>query len=105
MKRRPTRRTRRIKPADAPSEAVERIAPRRELQLHDGDVVIVREIVGTQGARYRLRIHPEAHRDLVFSSFAQAAVEGELLATRLVTRLMLVEDDVPSLLSDQRQHG
>lgn len=81
-----------------------RIAPRRELELHDGDVVILCEIGRNQAARYRLRIHPEAHQDLVFSSFTQAAVEGELLAGRLGAWLMLLEDDVPSLLADRRRH-
>ena len=101
----------RVAPIDAAADVVERIVPRRYWQLEDGDVVIVRELVPRVNPapitspvqwRYTLRVHPEPAWHQRFSSFATAASEGEQLASERGARLMLVEDDLPTLLANYR---
>lgn len=97
-------------PADAPAEAVERIAPRR-LQLETGDVVFSRELLprvnphpASQELQWRFRVCVEGQpgSSQFFTGFAAAGAHAEDLANRLRARLMFVEDDFPSLLADHR---
>ena len=101
---------RRIPPSRAPAEAVERIVPRGQLTLEDGDVVIIRELLPrlTRGLlrpqwRYRVVVYPEIAGAPTFTSFAAAAGHGETQATERGARLMFVEDHIPSLLANYRR--
>jgi hypothetical protein len=96
------------RPLDDPAEAVERIVPRRQLLLEDGDVLITREAGGLrEGSRvvYQLRIRGSgAIADQRFASFEHAAAQGEELATRPRVRLFYFESEQepPFLLKDVR---
>jgi hypothetical protein len=101
----------RIAPADAPGDAVERVAPRRAVLLRAGDVVVARErvpILQRRGAprdplwRYRVFIHPHQHEGLVFSSFQHAASEGEQMASAEQSQLLYLEEGVVTLLAASR---
>jgi hypothetical protein len=101
----------RIRPADAASEAVERVGPRK-LSLEPGDAVIVRERVPrlTQSGasepplwRYRVLFYKETRDGQVFNSFQHAASAAAQMASSHARRLMYVEDDVPSLLANHRR--
>jgi hypothetical protein len=103
---------RRIPPAEAASEIVERVAPRRHIQIEPDDVVIVRERLPRVNPRlppevplwrFRLGLSGSAGPSSTFTSFAHAASAGEQLATERRTRLMYIEDDVPALLADYRR--
>ena len=97
-----------LPPTADPAEAVERIVPRRQLLLEDGDVLIVREAGGfREGSRvvYQLRIRGMgAIPDQRFTSFEHAAARGEELATKAKVRLFYFESqqDPPHLLHDSR---
>jgi hypothetical protein len=105
---------RRIPPTDAPAEAIERITPRKIQQLTAGDVVITREQIPRVNTRplsqktqwrYRVSIHTDPWGESqVFSGFVHAAAAAEQLGAALRTRVMYVEDDVPSLLADYSPH-
>ena len=90
-----------------PSETLERLIPRRQLKMQDGDVLITREPGGLQAesrAIYQLHIHgtgPLADR---FASFEHAAARGDELATTQRVRLFYVEHrkEGPFLLKDAR---
>ena len=101
----------RLAPHDAPAEAVERIAGRRALLIARGDVVVSREPLPkvnprplTQHPQWRFRVCIQGvpRSSQFFTSFTHAASHGEELATAKHTRLVLVEDDIPSLLADYR---
>ena len=104
---------RRIPPAEATSEAVERILPKRQLQIEAGDVVITREPVprvnplSTLTSRpwqYRLAIYPEAPEGYrIFTAFQHAALAAEQIATEKHARIIYVEEGVPSLLTNYRK--
>jgi hypothetical protein len=95
-------------PLADPAEAVERIVPRRQLLLEDGDLLIMREPGGLrEGSRvvYQLRIRGlGAIPDQRFASFEHAAARGEELATKARVRLFYFESeqDPPHLLKDAR---
>ena len=95
-------------PLADPAEAVERIVPRRQLLLEDGDVLMMREAGGLrEGSRvvYQLRIRGlRAIPDQRFASFEHAAARGEELATKARVRLFYFESeqDPPHLLKDAR---
>ena len=102
----------RIPAAQAPAEAVERIVPRRQLRLEQGDVVIIRErlprLIRISGQtpkwRFRVYVHPmPTHGAPTFTSFAAAAGQAEQMANERRSRLMFVEDDIPSLLANYRR--
>jgi hypothetical protein len=80
-----------LRPLDDPAEAVERIVPRRQLLVEDGDVLIMREAGGLrEGSRvvYQLRIRGSGPiADQRFASFEHAAARGEELATKAKVRL------------------
>jgi hypothetical protein len=108
----PPVRPRLISPTESPADAIERIVSRRHLQLEHGDVLIVRERVPSVNPkpmskvpqwRYRVSVHPESHKGQVYTSFPHAASHAEQLASQRRCRLMFVEDDIPSLLSDHRR--
>ena len=101
----------RLAPEDAPAEAVERIAGRRALAIDRGDVVVSREPLPkvnprplTQQPQWRFRVCIQGvpRSSQFFTSFTHAASHGEELATAKRTRLVFVEDDIPSLLADYR---
>ena len=101
----------RLAPGDAPAEAVERIVGRRALLIAPGDVVVSREPLPkvnprplTQQPQWRFRVCIQGvpRSSLFFTSFTHAASRGEELATTRHTRLVFVEDDIPSLLADYR---
>jgi hypothetical protein len=95
-------------PLNDPVEAVERIVPRRQLLVEDGDVLIMREAGGLrEGSRlvYQLRIRGAgAIADQRFASFEHAAARGEELATKAKVRLFYFESkqEPPFLLKDAR---
>lgn len=97
-----------LRPLDDPAEAVERIVPRRQLLLENGDVLILRENGGIrEGSRvvYQLRVRGQgAIPDGRFASFEHAAARGEELATQRKVRLFYFESaqEPPHLLKDAR---
>ena len=102
--------TQRIPPADAPSDAVDRIVPR--LSLEAGDIIVYRERVPRLAAsakfalplwRYRVFVHPDRRCGRVFNGFQHAASEAQQLASASRARVVYVEDDVPSLHADYRK--
>jgi hypothetical protein len=101
----------RLAPADAPAEAVERIAGRRALLIDRGDVVISRERLPQVNPRpmsaepqwrFRVCIQGTPGSSQFFTGFAHAASHADELATAKDARLVLVEDDIPTLLADYR---
>ena len=103
----------RLAPEDAPAEAVERIAGRRALTIARGDVVLSREplpkvnprpLTDEPQWRFRVCVQGVPNSSQFFTSFTHAASRAEELATTKRTRLVLVEDDIPTLLADYR-HG
>jgi uncharacterized protein YbaR (Trm112 family) len=102
----------RIPPAEAPADAVERIVPKRHVQVEPGDVVVTREPVprvnplttlARQPWRYRLALFPEGPEGYrIFTSFQHAATEAEQVAAHRKARVMYVEDGIPSMLADHR---
>ena len=102
----------RLAPQEAPAEAVERIAGRKQLIIARGDVVVTREplpkvntnpLTREQQWRFRVCVEGVAGSSQFFSNFAYAASRGEELATAKRARLLLVEDYIPSLLADYRE--
>jgi hypothetical protein len=91
-----------------PAEAVERIVPRRQLLLEDGDVLIVRAPSGLSltGRVYQLRVRGAGPLAGRFVSFEHAAAAGDQLAAGECVRLFYVDSDseqeVPHLLKDYR---
>ena len=100
----------RLAPGDAPAAAVERVAGRRSLLIARGDVVVSRErpkvnprpLTQQSQWRFRVSIQGVSRSSQFFTSFTHAASHGEELATTKRTRLVFVEDDIPSLLADYR---
>ena len=101
----------RLAPEDAPAEAMERIAGRRALSIDPGDVVLSREPIPRVNTnpltretqwRFRVCVQGTPNSSQFFTSFTHAASRGEELAIAKRTRLVLVEDDIPSLLADYR---
>lgn len=110
----PTGLPRRTPPSESPSEAIERLVPRKVLQLLPGDVVVARELIPRVNTnpisrepqwRYRVGLHGVAHPGPTFTSFLHAATRAEELAVERRARIMFLEDDVPSLLADYRRSG
>jgi hypothetical protein len=110
----PKRPPHRLQPQAAPADAVERIAGRKLLMIARGDVVVSREPLPKVNTnpmsrepqwRFRVAIQGVQESSQFFSSFAHAASRGEELATGKRTRLLFVEDDIPSLLADYRPSG
>src|SRR5262245_50758330 len=103
-------RNRRRRPSNL-DETVERMVPRRQLIVDDGDVILSREMAGsvslsrTAGWRYRLHVHPDAiggKLRAIYASYQLAAMAGEELAARQRVRLYYEEDAVVTLLKDYR---
>ena len=97
-------------PADAPSDAIERVSPR--LRVQRGDIVLIRELLPRVNPRpmsrepqwrYRVCVEGERGSSQFFTSFATAAARAEDLSAERSARLMFVEDDVVSLLADRRR--
>jgi hypothetical protein len=97
-----------ISPQDDPAETVERLIPRRQLLLEDGDVLLMRESGGArEGSRviYQLRIRGTGPiPNMRFASFEHAAARGEEIARKTKVRLFYFEtkQDPPHLLIDAR---
>jgi hypothetical protein len=104
----------RLAPRETPAEAVERILPRRLLALESGDVVITQERLPRVNPAtavtepqwwFRVRVHPEPYGQPAFTSLAHAASHAEQLAADRRSRVMFLEDDVPTLLADYRRRS
>ena len=101
---------RRISPADALPDVVERLVTRRQTTPEEGDVLIVRERVPRlnprakfpQPWRYRVTVRG-AVEHLMFTSFPHAASEAEHLASTRNARVVYIEDDAPTVLGDYRR--
>lgn len=101
----------RTPPGEDLPEAVERIISRRQIHIEKGDVVIRRERVPRLNPRasaatpwrFRVLVSPEPGGGLVFTSFPHAASEAEQMAARRRSRVVYVEDDLPTLLADYRR--
>ena len=103
---------RRTPPSECPSEAVERLLHRRQLQLLPGDVVVAREplarvkprrISGEPQWHYCVAVQGEPPPSQTFTTFLQAVTRAEDLAATRWARIMFLEDDVPALLADYRR--
>jgi len=102
----------RIPPTDAPADAIEHLLARKALQLVAGDVVIARERVPRVNTnpistvpqwRFRVSLHRDPRsQSQVFTGFVHAAAAADQLGAELRTRVMFVEDEIPSLLTDYR---
>jgi hypothetical protein len=101
----------RLAPTEAPADAVERIAGRRALLINSGDVVVSRErlpqvnpnpLTREPQWRFRVCIQGTPGSSQFFTGFAHAASHADELATAKRARLVVVEDDIPSLLADYR---
>ena len=101
----------RLPPKDAPAEAIERIAGRKQLIIDRGDVVISREplpkvntnpMTRERQWQFRVCIQGVPHSSQFFTSFTHAALRGDELATAQRARLLLVEDEIPLMLADYR---
>jgi hypothetical protein len=98
-----------IPPQADPAEAVERIVPRRQLLLENGDILIVRTSAGLRPAQlqsvYELRIRGIGPIGERFASFEHAVARGDQLAAVRYVRLMYVEthDGQPHLLKDYKR--
>lgn len=99
-------------PSESPSEAVERLLHRRQLQLLPGDVVVMRELLPRVNPRpisdepqwrYRVVVQGEPPPQQTFTSFLHAVTRAEDLAAMRRARIMFLEDDVPALLADYRR--
>jgi hypothetical protein len=90
------------------AETVERILSRRQLAIHEGDVLICRAHGGLVSSRrplYELHLSGRSVRPERFATFEHAAARGEELATQHRVRLFYTEDeqhDLPRLLKDAR---
>ena len=83
------------------------------LTIARGDVVVSREplpkvnphpLTDEPQWRFRVCVQGVPNSSQFFTSFTHAASRAEELATTKRTRLVLVEDDIPTLLADYR-HG
>ena len=91
------------------AETVERVVPRRQLLVEDGDVLIVPVASGLPSIAgwrpvHQLRVHGRGLLDEAFAELENAAAAGEHLARRHQVRLFFVEseNDPPHLLEDFR---
>jgi hypothetical protein len=104
--------TKRLSPAEAAAEAVERIAPRR-LTLENGDIVIRRDRIPRVNPRpaspepqwrYLVGTYPDRQGNVAFfTSFSHAAAHAEQLASDTHARVMFIEDDMPTLIANYRR--
>jgi hypothetical protein len=99
-----------IPPLADPAEAVERIVPRRQLLVEDGDVLIV-PIPGAlqympRQQIYGLRVRGSGPIGGRYVTFEHASAAGDELALRRQVRLFYVAADgdgeIPHLLKDYR---
>lgn len=99
-----------IPPLADPAEAVERIVPRRQLLVEDGDVLIVPVHGALQYMPrqqvYGLRLRGSGPIGGRYVTFEHASAAGDELAIRRQVRLFYVEADgdgeIPHLLKDYR---
>ena len=99
-----------VRPQDDPTETIERLVPKRQIHISHDDVLVVREVTPRLNPdalvpppfRYRVRHNGEDAIGLVFTSFQHAASEADSVASRLDTRVIYVEDDIPYVLADYR---
>ena len=102
-------------PADDPIEVAERMLSSSQLIVHDGDVVIAREVSGIWRAgpgleapttltlsEYRVSVHGDDDEDHVFAVYDRAIADGEGLAALRQVRLFYSEGTGLTLLKDYR---
>ena len=102
----------RVRPTESLPDILERIVPRRQVRIEDGDVVITRERVprlnpyATSVApwRYCVRVYPDP-QGTAFTSFQNAASDAEHHASARHARVIYIEDDAPTVLADYRRRG
>ena len=110
---RPT--TLRLAPTDDPIEVAQRMLSSSQLMVHDGDVVIAREVSGIWRAgpgletpttltlsEYRVSVHGAVDDDHVFAVYDRAIADGEGLAALRQVRLFYTEGTALTLLKDYR---
>lgn len=94
--------------SDDPIEAVERIVPRRQLIVEDGDFVVLRKPAGLSpapgGSMYELVVNGFVTGGERFTTFELAVARGSELAAKWRTRLFYADspESVPHLLEDCR---
>jgi hypothetical protein len=99
-----------VRPQDDPSETLQRVIPKRQIQVQNGDVVVRRErfprlnpsAIALPPYRFLVLIHPSATASHTFSGFQHAATEAEQLAARRRARVIYIEDEAPIVLADYR---
>ena len=105
---------RRTPPSESPSESVERLLPRRQLQLLRGDVVVTRDPLPRVNRRpisvqpqwrYRVFVQGDPPNGQTFTTFMHAVTRAEDLGVERHTRVMFLEDDLPALLADYRRQA
>jgi hypothetical protein len=93
---------------DGPVEAVERIVPRRQLTIGDGDFVVTRTSPGlspaSRGSMFELLVHGLGAGGERFTTFELAVARGSELAARWRARLFYADapGSAPHLLADCR---
>jgi hypothetical protein len=96
--------------AVTPSEAVERIVPRLQTHVEDGDVLIARTSAELRPAAqqfvYELRLRGHGAIGERFITFEHAVARGDQLAAMRRVRLFSIElhDGASYLLKDYRRH-
>jgi hypothetical protein len=111
----PRQGTVRLAPSDDPIEVAQRMLSSSQLIVHDGDVVIAREVSGVwRGgpgleapttltlSEYRVSVHGGEDDDHVFSVYDRAIADGEGLAALRQVRLFYSEGAALTLLKDYR---
>lgn len=94
-------------PSRDPAEALERIVPRGNLKLEEGDIVIMRAAGGFRSPSlnvYEVHVHGRAERAERFAQFETAAIAAEQLASARRARLLYTEGtgEPPRFLNDFR---
>jgi hypothetical protein len=99
-----------VRPQDDPNETLQRVIPKRQIQVQDGDVVVRRErlprlnpyAIAPPPYRYLVMVYPGVTPIHTYSGFQHAATEAEQMAARGRARVIYIEDDVPTVLADHR---
>lgn len=107
--------TLRLAPTDDPIEVAQRMLSSSQLIVHDGDVVILREVAGIwRGgpglaapttmtlSEYRVSVHGAEDDEHVFAVYDRAVADGEALAALRQVRLFYSEGSALTLLKDYR---
>lgn len=107
--------TLRLAPADDPIEIAQRMLSSSQLIVHDGDVVIAREVFGIwRGgpgletpttltlSEYRVSVQGAEDDEHVFAAYDRAIADGQALAALRQVQLFYSEGSALTLLKDYR---